>query len=241
MKPFLNTDFADICPELLSFRNDQTGSPRFFGCDGGPNTLLANHGVAKKKTSKPLPPCPKGCTNGYVTPMTNLSKCNIAEVLLLAGWIERSTKGPFLCERDALILADMMYPHQLNVWRKDKCNVLYGVSLTKHGKTTLVRKLRSIIDTQKLHAEITGPDNYWVKVDLPNGTRFNSFLSSSVLLQMDAKKIQYELMNDNIVQTHIRSQLVKGWWRRAIRKQIKINKDSRMAVSYTHLTLPTKA
>lgn len=162
-------------------------------------------------------------------PMTSLSKCNNAEGFLLAGWIERSTKGPFLCERDVLILADMMYPHQLNVWRKDKCKVLDGVSLTKHGKTTLVRKLRSIIDTQKLHAKISGPDNYWVKVDLLNGTRFNSFLSSSVLYQMDAKKIQYELMDNNIVQTHIRSQLVKGWWRRAIRKQIKINKDSRMA------------
>ena len=27
--------FAGLCPELLAFRNNETGSPRFFGCDGG--------------------------------------------------------------------------------------------------------------------------------------------------------------------------------------------------------------
>ena len=163
--------------------------------------------------------------------IANLSNCHNAEVsiILRAGWMERSTKGPFVCERDMLILADMMYPHQLDVWRKDKCKMLVGVALTNHGKTTIVRKLRSIINTQKLHAEIAGPNNYWVKVDLLDGTRFNSFLSSSVLSQMDAKEIQYELMDDDIVQAHLRSRKVKEWWRRAIRKQIKINRDSRMA------------
>ena len=170
-------------------------------------------------------------------PIANLSNCHNAEVsmILRAGWMERSTKGPFVCERDMLILADMMYPHQLDVWRKDKCKMLVGVALTNHGKTTIVRKLRSIINTQKLHAEIAGPNNYWVKVDLLDGTRFNSFLSSSALSQMDAKEIQYELMDDDIMQAHFRSQKVKEWWRRAIRMQIKINQDSRMAHAHNEV------
>eukprot|EP00966_Prymnesium_polylepis_P039098 907465-Prymnesium_polylepis.1 len=127
-----------------------------------------------------------------------------------------------------------MLPHQLDVWRKDKCKVLVGVALTNHGKTTIARKLRSIIDTQKLHAEIAGPNNYWVNV-LHDGSRFNSYLSSSVLLQMDAKSIQYELMDDNVVQAHLRSRQVKEWWRRAVRKQIKINQDSRMAHAHNEV------
>ena len=149
--------------------------------------------------------------------------------LLRSGWIELSTNGPFVCERDILILLDEMYPHQLNVWSKDTCKVLVGLALTNTGKTTVACKLRSIIDTQKLHAEIAGPNNYWVKVVLQDGSRFKSFLSSSVLLQMDAMSIQYELMDACVVHANLRSRQVKEWWRRAIRKQVKLNRDSRMA------------
>ena len=46
---------------------------------------------------------------------------------------------------------------------------------------------------------------------------------------MDAKSIQYELMDADVVHGNLRSRQVKEWWRRAIRKQIKINQDSRMA------------
>ena len=52
---------------------------------------------------------------------------------------------------------------------------------------------------------------------------------------MDDQNIQYELMDDDIVQTHIRSRQVKEWWRRAIRKQIKINQDSRMAHAHNEV------
>ena len=158
-----------------------------------------------------------------------------ARFLLQSGYAEQNTKGPFACERDILILFNDMLPHQLDVWRKDKCKVLVGVALTNHGKTTVARKLRSIIDTQKLHAEIAGPNNYWVKADLQDGILFNSFLSSSVLLKMDAMDIQYELMDDDIVQAHLRSRQVKEWWCRAIRKQIKMNQDSRMAHAHNEV------
>jgi len=171
------------------------------------------------------------------THLADDSNCNHAGVcvLLRSGWIEQSNNAPFVCERDILILLDEMLPHRLDVWRKDKCKVLVGVALTNNGKTAVARKLRSIIDTQKLHAEIAGPDNYWVKVDLLAGTRFNSFLNSSVLFIMDAKNIQYELIDSGVVHANLRSRQVKEWWRRAIRKQIKLNQDSRMARAHNEV------
>ena len=170
-------------------------------------------------------------------PMADYSNCYDPDVSMLlgSGWMERSTKGPFVSERDALILFGGLLPHQLDVWRKDKCKVLVGVSLTNHGKATIARRLRSILDTKKLHAEMAGPDNYWVHVVPRNVAPFNSYLSSSVLAQMDANEIQYELMDDDIVQTYLRFRKVKEWWRRAIRKQIKINQDSRMAHAHKEI------
>ena len=163
---------------------------------------------------------------------TDLAACDNdhagARFLVQSGYVKYDTKGPFICQRDILILFDDLLPHQLDVWRKDKCEVLVGCALTNHGKATIVRKLRSMLDTKKLHTEIAGPDNYWVHIVPHNGARFNSFLSSSVLCLFDEQEIQYELMDDDIVQTYLRSRKVKEWWRRAIRKQIKINRDSRM-------------
>jgi hypothetical protein len=167
----------------------------------------------------------------------NVYKYAGARFLLQWGYVKQqySPNGPFVCESDILILFDDMFPHQLDVWRKDKCKVLVGVALTKHGNTTIARKLRSIIDTQKLHAEIAGPNNYWVNFVLHDGSRFNSYLSSSVLLRMDDEKIHYELMDVYIVQAHLRSRQVKEWWRCAIRKQIKINQDGRMAYAHNEV------
>ena len=53
---------------------------------------------------------------------------------------------------------------------------------------------------------------------------------------MDDQNIQYELMDADVVHANIRSRQLEQWWRRAIRKQIKLNRDSRMAHARNEVT-----
>lgn len=160
------------------------------------------------------------------------------------GWLLRRDFPPFMRDRDYLILLDMMGPHQLDQWPNDEnTTYLVGFGLTRSGKVALAHKLRSIIETRKLHQELIGPDKYLIEsFDFSNmdprcaelKLQFIQLHDSlpyvcqaEDLWAMDKMNISYSLIEREVIVRLIRHSKVIRRFKSAICMQIKLNRYRR--------------